>query len=307
MTNTNSLSHTITTTFKGNPMIIKITLDDHCKNGHQDFSITGTTYRPFTKGDRKDEDYKVFNGKNYTFDCGGCIHDEILKARPDLKIFVDLHLCDYTGCPMHTTANGFYHLTNGFNNTKIEDTNFKKEYCEYYRITGNQFDVLSTSKTQTQFAVNLYKLGVLAQWQEQANKAILLLEEMTGNKFLIDSKRTQFVAPTDEELKEEESRQNSGYYTDKAQKEREKQAALNVINDLKKDLNKAIQKASNEYKAKLAVLKAGGKKALDNCIYYNHTNTICFNWRNYDNLSTETINQIKSKIKLPKGVSIESK
>jgi hypothetical protein len=107
---TNDLRYTISTTFKGNPIIIKIRLNDECKNGHQDFSITGTTYRLFEKGDRKDGDWKVFNGKNYTFDSGGCIHETILKVKPELKIFVDLHLCDYKGIPMHAVANGFYHL-----------------------------------------------------------------------------------------------------------------------------------------------------------------------------------------------------
>jgi hypothetical protein len=45
-----------------------------------------------------------------TKDCGGCIHDEILKERPDLAPLVALHLSDLDGVPMHAEANGFYWL-----------------------------------------------------------------------------------------------------------------------------------------------------------------------------------------------------
>lgn len=40
----------------------------------------------------------------------GCLHDEILKVRPDLKFLVDIHLSDIDGAPMHAEANGWYWL-----------------------------------------------------------------------------------------------------------------------------------------------------------------------------------------------------
>jgi hypothetical protein len=43
-------------------------------------------------------------------DRGGCMHDEILRYRPDLKPFVDLHLAWLDGEPLHAEANGWHWL-----------------------------------------------------------------------------------------------------------------------------------------------------------------------------------------------------
>lgn len=44
------------------------------------------------------------------FRSGGCLHDEILKYRPDLAPLIALHLSDEDGVPMHGEANGWYWL-----------------------------------------------------------------------------------------------------------------------------------------------------------------------------------------------------
>jgi hypothetical protein len=62
------------------------------------FSVTGEISTPFQR-------------KRGDFQCGGCIHDEILAAFPQLAPLVALHLSDAeTGEPMHAEANGFYWL-----------------------------------------------------------------------------------------------------------------------------------------------------------------------------------------------------
>jgi hypothetical protein len=274
---------------------VKIELNDDCKNGHQDFSITGDIYET---GKPKTDRY---------FISGGCMHDEILKAYPEFKQFIDLHLCDYKGIPMHASANGFYHLTNGFNRTKPNDSKFKSEYCEYYRITENQFDQLTTAENELQFALMLQSLGILTQWEIQAAAAIKKLEELTGTKFIVDSKRTQYHAPTPEKIAEEEERQRSGYYTPEAAAKREQEKANELLKKLEAERDKDILKANTEFEVKKQVLIAGGKKALDNIIFYNHSNTLAFNWRSYDNLSDEVIAEIVSKLQLPDGVNIETK
>lgn len=53
----------------------------------QYFSITATGFRRF-----------------------GCLHDEILQYRPDLKPLIDIHLSNLDGMPMHAEANGWYWL-----------------------------------------------------------------------------------------------------------------------------------------------------------------------------------------------------
>jgi len=280
---------------KGNPIYIKIRLNDECKNGHQDFSITGDIYE---KDKPKTDRFNI---------TGGCIHEEILKARPDLKIFVELHLCDYTGVPMHAVANGFYHLRQGFNNTKPESPEFMAEYCDYYRITPAQFSKLNDAQNRLQFALLLQSLGILAQWEKQANQAIKMLEDMTGSKFLVDSKRTQFVAPTTDEIKEEEEKQAAGYYTPAAAQKREEEKRQSILDKLAAERDKEIKSATDEFEVKKQVLLLGGEAALNNCIYYNHSRTLSFNWRGYDRISDQLIESITSKIQLPEGVKIENK
>lgn len=292
----NDLRHSIVSQDKdGNPIYIKIRLNDECKNGNQDFSITGDIYQ---KDKPKSDRYNLG---------GGRIHEDIIAARPDLKIFVDLHLCDYQGIPMYAVENGFYHLRNGFNNTKPEDINFRAEYCDYYRISPIQFDSLNECENSLQYAIALQSLGILVQWGKQANKAIKLLEDMTGKTFKVDSVKTQYHAPTSEQLKEEEEKQATGYYTPEAAQKREEAKRQGILDELAAERDKEIKKATTEYEVKRQVLIFGGEAALKNCIFYNHTNQLSFNWRGYDKISDQLIEKIKAEILLPEGVTIENK
>lgn len=185
------LRHTILTKdTDGNRLEIYIRLNDECKNGHQDFSITASAWE---KGKPKTDKWNIY---------GGCCHEEILAVRPDLLPFVKLHLSDWEGVPMYAVENGFYHLKNGFWNTQkpinIEtatDEHFCAKFCEYYRITPEQFKQLKTSENSLQYALFLQSLGILKQWKEEANKAIKMLEGMTGSQFLPNSKKSQYNLP----------------------------------------------------------------------------------------------------------------
>lgn len=295
-TASNDLRHTIDTQDKdGNIMRIRIRLNDECKNGHQDFAITADVWQ---RGKPRTDRYWIM---------GGCCHDEILAVRPDLKLFVDLHLCDYTGVPMYAIENGFYHLREGFNESKPGQPDFKSKFCDYYRITPDQFDILNTSQNQLQYGIKLQSLGILKQWKAQANKAIAQLEEWTEKKFLVDSVKTQFNAPTAEQLAEEKTRVENGYYTPEAIEQRRKDAIAKEREKLVNSFKKEIEQIEIEQSIKLQLFDIGGSIAVYNTIYYTHDKTIVFNWQSkYDNkkpLSDELIKGIKDKMKLPVGVT----
>lgn len=74
--------------------------DDRCKNGHNNFSITGEIWS--SESSTQDR---------YMESCG-CIHDEIVKHFPKLKHLIKWHLVSSKE-PMHYIANTVYHAENG--------------------------------------------------------------------------------------------------------------------------------------------------------------------------------------------------
>lgn len=75
--------------------IVTVRFDDQCKNGHNTFSITGRTL-------------KLRDGVPVSEESGGCIHDEIAEAFPELAHLIPWHLCSTDG-PMHYVANTVFH------------------------------------------------------------------------------------------------------------------------------------------------------------------------------------------------------
>lgn len=77
---------------KGYTIRPTLRFDDQCGNGHNTFSLTADIY------DGRGRDA-----------VGGCCHDEIVKAFPELAPFVKWHLCSTDG-PMHYIANTLYYV-----------------------------------------------------------------------------------------------------------------------------------------------------------------------------------------------------
>lgn len=98
---TNTLKHTISKIYLDNgntyKVIATIKLHDECKNGMCSWSITGILYQ------------KKGNGRFYNIGYS-CLLEGILKASPKLKMFVDLHSCDWHGVPLYPVGNGYYLL-----------------------------------------------------------------------------------------------------------------------------------------------------------------------------------------------------
>lgn len=289
------LAHKISTKdIEGNTLIIEIRLDDECKNGHQDFAITGSG---FQKGKPMTDRYHIY---------GGCCHDEIIAARPDLKIFVDLHLSDYEGIPMYAAENGFYHLRAGFNNEPPESLQFKTHFCECYRLTGEQFDKISESRNATQYAVNLEKLGVIDQWREQAKEGIKLLETLTGEKFVVNSpKKRPVIDP--EKAKEETKRESEGYYTPEAETAREEARKQAYFDKLQDEAATKCKRANDEAKTLKLIAEIVGIEHMEQVIFYSHSYEVGLNWRGYgEKIPADTIQKIREAITaFPEGIKVK--
>lgn len=285
----NDLRYTTVKIVGNKKIIVKIRLNDECKNGHQDFAITADIYE------------KAKNGQYY-YSCGGCYHDEILKYFPQFKLLIDLHLSDYSGAPMYAVENGFYHLQNSD----------KKTVIEFLRISEEQYNKLTHAEDKDYFKYLLYSECIVNQWIKEASLAIQLIEELTGMEFVNDSKRSQIAPLTDEEKRLIESRLIDGYYTVDAinlRKNEAKQAAKNKqILDLQNSFFEEKTKLESELNVKMFLLE--NDFSIENFIYYNHTNEGVFNWKNYgEQFSKEDFDRLMSLdiAKLPKSILFKFK
>ncbi len=284
----NNLKHTITSMLSKTEKIkISIRLNDECNNGHCDFAITADITE---------------NGR---WVAGGCCHDEILKANPELKVFVDLHLSDAQGIPMYAVENGFYHAQEG----KVSVV------MDYLRVTESEAKTLMNAEDKLRFAFLIKELGLVERWKAQANEAIAILEEWTGSKFKDVAKNGRGEVINNKQFKEVSEKVNAGYYSPENIAIRKdiatKEAYNKVLSDLKKDRDKEIEKANNEYNVKLAVLEAGLN--IENFIYYSHSNEGAFNWNTSSWNKAITTKEFEAFLKkvnkkgLPKGIEFKIK
>ncbi len=265
---------------------VKIRLDDECNNGHQDFTITAYLY----------EDVR---GTKWS--AGGCLHDEILKHFPQFQCFVDLHLCDYLGRPMYATANGYYHLKNSS----------KKIAMDYLRITEYEYNLLVVTDEEDHFQYLLENMGIVDRWKREARLAIKELEKLTGKEFIIDSTKSNYT-PLDKETNITiNTRIGEGYYSkEKIAKRalaRKEQIKEDLITTLKERAEKDINKIQVELSIKLYLLECD--LDIGQIIYYNHSNELKFNWKDYGNkIAHSSFSNFIKNIdysRLPKGIKIK--
>lgn len=270
---------------------IEIRLDDECKNGNDDFAITASGR------------YKNHTNKYDPWDIGGCCHEEILKLRPELKPFVDLHLSDSKGAPMYTIENGYYFLT----------TRTKEATCNYLRITSNEYDILKNSGDKLHFVLQIQNLGIVDRWQREANEAIKLLESMTGEKYVDSSVKSNFIRLSEEETKTVLDRLENDYYSDIEIEKRIKQKAEDKkqkrIQYLTSESARKIQEMNNDLAVALAVVNSGFSDS--NFIYYTHTNEGVFNWLDFEKkLTPEDFDNFMKTVDfstLPTGIKFKLK
>lgn len=164
METSNKLSYSKTHSYVENGTQYKITakvsLNDDCKNGMYDFSVTADIYE------------KRKNGR-FVWCSGGCCHEEIEKRFPELAKFIPLHLCNHYGAPICPAGNGHYHLQNSGKDTTIN----------YLRITEDEYNALSLAEDQKYFKYLLFSLGIVDRWKKEADTLISKLETLCGCKW----------------------------------------------------------------------------------------------------------------------------
>ena len=126
----------------------------------------------------------------------------------------------------------------------------------------------------------LQSTGVLKAWKDEATKAIEILENLTGKKFVNDSKRSQLVIPTDEAIKEEEQKVKSGYYSNEAKQARKDAERGAAIEKIEKERADKLNRVNLEFNAQKAVFMFG--LPTNNFIFYSHSLEGCFNWKSYE-------------------------
>lgn len=272
----------------------KVSLDDDCNNMHADFSITADVYE------------KTKNGR-WVWVAGGCQHDLISKHFPELKRFIPLHLCSHDGSPMYPVENGSFHV---YNSSEII-TN------DYLRLSDGELQKLNAApKDHAYFKYMLFHLGIVARWQKEADEFIRFLEEKTGveweNPYTPEQEHFRLEISAEEKA-EIETKISNGYYSEEAIAERNEARRIAKIEAQREEIlakyNKTEQQARNERDIKLYILDSG--LPTDNVIYYNHTNEVVFNWKDYDKKITQEqfvdfINQVDYS-KLPDGVEFSIK
>lgn len=272
----------------------KVSLDDDCNNMHADFSITADVYE------------RTKNGR-WVWVAGGCQHDLISKHFPELKRFIPLHLCSHDGSPMYPVENGSFHV---YNSSEII-TN------DYLRLSDGELQKLNAApKDHAYFKYMLFHLGIVARWQKEADEFIRFLEEKTGvkweNPYTPEQEHFRLEISAEEKAKIE-TKISNGYYSEEAIAERNEARRIAKIEAQREEIlakyNKTEQQARNERDIKLYILDSG--LPTDNVIYYNHTNEVVFNWKDYDKKITQEqfvdfINQVDYS-KLPDGVEFSIK
>lgn len=276
-------------------IIAKVSLDDDCKNTMYDFSVTADIY------------YKGKNGRFYEHSCGRC-HEAIQRRCPEIAKFIPLHLCNHYGAPMYPEANGFYHLQNSG----------KAVTMDYLRITEDEYNALSLAEDKKYFKYLLFSLGIVARWKEEADTLISELESLSGLKWEnpYKPKEERFTLTlSDEERADIEKLIKDGFYTkeniEKRKEEALKAALIKKRADICARYDKDIAKAEREKKVMLYIFDSG--VSTENVIYYNHSNTVTFNWSDlsyYKRISKEDFQNFLESVdysKLPEGIKFEIK
>ena len=292
--------------------VIKCQLADDCRNGHEHFSLTAVIWEK--------------RGNNRWVDAGGgCCHEHILALDPEFAPFTALHLSDQDGVPMHAFANAWYwfrgfgpgvsggegyHGGNG-SDAKMPDE-CRRIFCEHLRVTDAEAGQIAAlaPRSETELQIVLEDMGLPARWKAEAGAAIAKLEQWTGRKFQSTATRKTWE-PVKPELRElAAQRRASGYYSPEQVAARDAAAAearkAKRLTEIQSEFERDNEKARRELAVKLYVAERFERL---NCIYYEHTNELSFNWARSEKLVTrdefDAFVAGADLSKLPQGIKFE--
>ena len=230
---------------KKNGFLYNITccLNDKCNNGHEDFSITYTSY-----------EYKNGKWREYGGGCGSELWKEL--NRPDLKLICDLHLSQFNGVPMLAIDNSYFWLENG------NVTNAQK----IIRATDEEMEELRYIYNKGDFRTAVVVMGLPNRWKAEALECIKWLQAGTDYEFESTATRPR-LAPTatEEEIALYMSRKDmytkEGFEKMKREKlknEIKKQCDSSIDYEVKRHRD-AIKQEKNTAAAKMKLVKSWKK------------------------------------------------
>ncbi len=285
---TNTLRHSFTLIRGNEKTVIKLTLDDDCRNGHEDFSLTADIYEKTPHGWRDSG--------------GGCCHEHILKIKPELAPFAALHLSTFEGVPMHSASNAWYWFQGAFPEFSVEkyhggtgsDGKPPAEcaliFAEHIRATPEEVQEIASQNPRTQDELHaiMEDMGFPDQWSLEAQAAIKQLEEWTGNEFESKATRGRYEPLSAEVRAAIAERKASGYYLPEnvAKRDQEAKAAVKAKKLAAIETDYAAKRArlDQDYRIDKWMAETFDKKP--NVIWYAHSNELAANWTSTEKLLT---------------------
>jgi hypothetical protein len=235
----------------------------------------------------------------------GCIHEEILKYFPEFKTFVQLHGNSSYGMPIHMFSN----IKFAIDNNKID------VICSYLGISDVMAkELICWGEEIDYIKYFLEENDIIYHLRSKANKAIKMLEELTGNEFENpDVLGIYDYEPLNNDTKEKIKKMHeNGYFTMdnviKRRDEKIKDLNLKFLEKEKMKLEKEKREIDNEIKVLEYLFDEG--ISLNNHAYLRSVNVLAINlFKNRENaMSEEDYKRFLDSVdysKLPNDITFE--
>lgn len=260
-------------------------------NGYSYFYATG-------------EKYSLNGGIKKVFEFG-CIHEEILKYFPEFKIFVHLQGNSSYGMPEYMLSNLKFEIENNEIAAIRRTLGISEELAKGITCWGEEIDYVKYF---------LEENGIIYHLRSKANKAIKMLEELTGHEF--DNPDTLGIydyTPLSKDAKDHIKKlHEKGYFTMdnviKRRNEKIRGIQLQKLESEKKNLESEKKEIDNEIQVLQYLFDKGIR--IDCHAYLRSVNILSINLlKNGEGVMSE--NEYKDFIKsvdyskLPKNISFE--